>query len=453
MSERIYIGARYVPLIMGEWDNTNSYEPLSIVTYNGDSYTSRQGVPVGIPITNTTYWAKSADYNAQVAELAAEIDGFDSRLDDIEADNWVTTDRINDSAITTPKIADSSITSAKLAASTLELIEDEATEKAIEYAAPLHYYKDFGYLAIGDGWTAGANVNINDDYVTKLANLLGISNVYNYSASGSGFCKIGTDDNTFTTLAASAINTLTSSEKDNVHLVTVMGGLNDWRDGGFAYADMRDAASALANTLKSNFPNAYILFIPMCMPGYGTNGGVFQFERGIISGIKGHARAAWVSGAWSWLWGESTWINADNLTPTANGHSQLAYDIYKRMLNGGSTLYYDRNYTPTFLTGYSSDFANGNNIQFLNGMINMQGWNISYSNSIAANTNTQIGSIPAGACPLVDCIAPIYKANEIVGIIRLTNDGKIYIRATDTLAAGAIYASPISYIPCGKALH
>ena len=53
MTVREYIGARYVPLFMGDWDNTVSYEPLSIVNHQGDSYTSRQSVPVGIDISKS----------------------------------------------------------------------------------------------------------------------------------------------------------------------------------------------------------------------------------------------------------------------------------------------------------------------------------------------------------------------------------------------------------------
>ena len=73
MTVREYIGARYVPLFMGEWDNTESYEPLSIVTYQGDSYTSRQAVPIGIPITNTAYWVVTGNYNAQVEQYRQEV--------------------------------------------------------------------------------------------------------------------------------------------------------------------------------------------------------------------------------------------------------------------------------------------------------------------------------------------------------------------------------------------
>ena len=65
--QRKYVGARYVPLIMGEWDASATYEPLSVVLYNGRSYTSRTFVPAGIPLTNDVYWALSGDMSADVA--------------------------------------------------------------------------------------------------------------------------------------------------------------------------------------------------------------------------------------------------------------------------------------------------------------------------------------------------------------------------------------------------
>lgn len=70
---RQYIGARYIPLQGGAWDTTKEYAPLTVVYYQGASYTSRTYVPSGIDITNEVYWALSADYNAQVSAYRAEV--------------------------------------------------------------------------------------------------------------------------------------------------------------------------------------------------------------------------------------------------------------------------------------------------------------------------------------------------------------------------------------------
>lgn len=44
MANNIYIGNRYVPVFANpvEWDNLREYEPLTIVTYQGTSYTSKR---------------------------------------------------------------------------------------------------------------------------------------------------------------------------------------------------------------------------------------------------------------------------------------------------------------------------------------------------------------------------------------------------------------------------
>lgn len=81
-----YVGARYVPINAGAWDNTREYEPLTMVQYEGDTYTSKIYVPVGIAITNTNYWVKTGNFNQQVANLAQSLQQTDNRVQDVEGD-------------------------------------------------------------------------------------------------------------------------------------------------------------------------------------------------------------------------------------------------------------------------------------------------------------------------------------------------------------------------------
>lgn len=79
---RQYIGARYVPAFFenslgtAEWEAGVSYEPLTIVTYSGNSYTSKKPVPsnIGNPAANSAYWANTGNFNAQLAELTPLIE-------------------------------------------------------------------------------------------------------------------------------------------------------------------------------------------------------------------------------------------------------------------------------------------------------------------------------------------------------------------------------------------
>lgn len=67
-----YKGNRYVPKPCGVWTKEVEYEPLSIVTHEGASFTSKTIVPVGIEITNESFWVLSGNYNAQVEQYRQE---------------------------------------------------------------------------------------------------------------------------------------------------------------------------------------------------------------------------------------------------------------------------------------------------------------------------------------------------------------------------------------------
>lgn len=83
-----YIGARYVPLFADpmQWDPTKTYEPLTIVYNEGNSYTSRQYVPSGIQIDDDAYWALTGNYNAQIEQYRTEVARCDKRITSVEGD-------------------------------------------------------------------------------------------------------------------------------------------------------------------------------------------------------------------------------------------------------------------------------------------------------------------------------------------------------------------------------
>lgn len=87
-ANNVYIGARYVPKLVGEWDSTKetAYEPLIIVTYQGDSYTSRQYVPAGIDISNTEYWVLTGNFNGQIESFRLALEAVGNRANTIYMD-------------------------------------------------------------------------------------------------------------------------------------------------------------------------------------------------------------------------------------------------------------------------------------------------------------------------------------------------------------------------------
>lgn len=84
-----YVGARYVPKFADpiEWDTERGYESLTIVTYKGESYTSKCPVPPGIDIKNTRYWALTGAYNAQVEEYKNQVKDLSQQVTGFASDN------------------------------------------------------------------------------------------------------------------------------------------------------------------------------------------------------------------------------------------------------------------------------------------------------------------------------------------------------------------------------
>lgn len=102
VGRRQYVGARYVPLFGRkdessiEWDNTKPYEPLTIVLYQGNSYTSRTYVPTGVEITDTYYWANTGNYNAQVEMYRRETLALQEECNRIDLSKCTCFDTVQD---------------------------------------------------------------------------------------------------------------------------------------------------------------------------------------------------------------------------------------------------------------------------------------------------------------------------------------------------------------------
>ena len=81
MAIKKYIGARYAPQFMGAWDKTSAYAALSVVYTNEQSYVSRKSVPANTEITNTEFWIKSADWNAQVMQYNQNVEQYQANVE------------------------------------------------------------------------------------------------------------------------------------------------------------------------------------------------------------------------------------------------------------------------------------------------------------------------------------------------------------------------------------
>ena len=83
-ANNIYVGARYIPRIMGEYNNETAYEALDIVTSSGVGYISRQPVPAGTAVTNKEYWAMWGSGNALIDALTQRVSTNETNITTLE---------------------------------------------------------------------------------------------------------------------------------------------------------------------------------------------------------------------------------------------------------------------------------------------------------------------------------------------------------------------------------
>lgn len=200
---RQYVGARYVPKIMGEWNKALQYEALSVVTYLGNSFTSKVPVPANIDITNKTYWVNTANYNAQVEAYRKDVSQVKTDL------NNEIVNRKNDS-------------------------------------------KD-NILWIGDSYS----VNYNHKLPNGVRDMLNAKNWYEYSKGGAGFAGAWAGAN-FNDLIEQAKKEMSATQKEMIKHVYIVGGAND---SNFDWATLKPKVISTIQNAKNSFPNAEVCFI------------------------------------------------------------------------------------------------------------------------------------------------------------------------------------------------
>lgn len=95
MTTRQYIGARYIPVFADpvEWTDERTYEPLTMVQHLGETYMTKQAVPLGVQLPDTSqgeesndYWVHMSNWNAQVETYRQEVLQYNGRISTLEND-------------------------------------------------------------------------------------------------------------------------------------------------------------------------------------------------------------------------------------------------------------------------------------------------------------------------------------------------------------------------------
>ena len=358
MATRQYIGARYVPEFYdyngsANWRSGVEYEALTIVTVNGNSYTSKKPVPssVGSPENNPEYWVATGLYNQQVEAYRQLTLAVADRVTDVEGD--VTTLETDVSGLGTRlTTAEGDIDALETATSGLgtRLTTAEGDIDALE-ANIYSNKKPIGMkncVIIGDSYGSPSR---ESEWSTPLINLLGLTqNEYaRYCYGGSGFAR-DAGGYTFTGLLTLAYNDTSQDFRDNVTHIIVCGGANDTL---VSQSAVQNAISDFCDTANTYFPNAkvYIGFIGCTQDSsdiasyaetsnsYHNSGGDYVYLTNVDFVLR-----------------DRSLLIANDVHPNANGANELARNIWDALMCGCCDIYkYHKRYT---YTDYLSSQAN-----------------------------------------------------------------------------------------------
>lgn len=324
---RQYVGARYVPVFADslEWSDTIGYEPLTVVLHEGNSYTSRQSVPVGIDIGNATYWAETGNYNAQIEAYRREVQAYDGRI---------TANANAIAAETQARESEVSEAMADIAAETQARIDGD-NELALRIDSlskqtPVQDENGRNAVFIGDSFMAPTT-----SYPQKLAyftaQLMGWT-MHNYSYGGSGWVdEAGASMNFYHQIQKAAQQI--SIPVADVDYIVIGGGFNDWNDPTpLTYNQLYSAAIQTIKEARAQFPNAQIIAIPMMFRNYGVDTHMHDLYSAIVAGIVASGVAVKViKDAYMWQLG---FKNVDGVHPTVELYKIMAQHVASKAMGG-----------------------------------------------------------------------------------------------------------------------
>lgn len=324
---RQYVGARYVPVFADplEWSDAIGYEPLTVVLHEGNSYTSRQSVPVGIDIGNTTYWAETGNYNAQIEAYRQEVLAYDGRI---------TANANAIAAETHARESEVAEAMADIAAETQARVngDNELALRIDSLSKQTPVQGEIGRNAvfIGDSFMAPTT-----SYPQKLAyftaQLMGWT-MYNYAYVGSGWVDEADASMNFYHQIQKAAQQISIPVAD-VDYIVIGGGFNDWNDPTpLTYEQLYSAALQTVKEARAQFPNAQIIAIPMMFRNYGVDVHMHDLYSAIIAGVAASGVAVKViKDAYMWQLG---FKNVDGLHPTTELYKIMSQYVASKVMGG-----------------------------------------------------------------------------------------------------------------------
>lgn len=301
MATRQYIGARYVPKFYENSDGTSAwrsgviYEPLTIVTYNGNSYTSKKVVPatIGDPSSNPAYWVATGVFNEQVESIRQELEETEARVDET-------------------------------------------------FRTTLRTIGSRRFVIIGDSYAEGFTPDGNvTSWSAVMVSRLGLrADQYEILYRGGAGFSVAYQGKSFSDL----LNDSSISDPDTVTDIIVEGGYNEY---GQTWATVEPAIASFISIAKNKYPNAKV-WIGHC--GWKRDGqAIYQLSNSVHRYMLGCEKygAAYISNVQYALHDYFNAFASDGIHANQIGQYRIA-EITTDVILGGSGAIYGEYATPAF---------------------------------------------------------------------------------------------------------
>lgn len=331
-----YVGARYVPIFDGDWDKTKSYEPLVIVMWKGNSYTSKTYVPSNVEIDDKKYWANTGNYNAQVEDYKNIVKTFDDRIEknkDKINENRNLIENLNTNVETTIKQIQQDITkntdNIDKNKKEIERTNKENFERDVWLSAKAsNNLSDKNFILLGDSYNDGEGGIIGRGWGHYFAEFNKLKKYKSIQQRAGGYFAKGSQNadypnKKFWECIEIYANTLTDNERLDVDYIVVGGGYNDARDDVYDADGIIDGVTKFKQKCDEYFPNAKIWEIPLFNAGKITHWERIKGFDAVLFACQQNGIAC-TKNSISWLMGRSKYMASDEIHLSDDGYRLVA---------------------------------------------------------------------------------------------------------------------------------
>ena len=302
---------------------------------------------------------------------------------------------------------------------------------------PISLYKGKNLVVFGDSFSQPDIPNSEDEYwVKKVCQATGLIS-YNFAIAGAGF---GRSTNLLTSQLTTAQQQMTNEQKQNTSVVIMYAGYNDIVNDVTDEEILSNFISLVTNTHET-FPNAKIITAPFNW-GYGslTRDYNKKIERLLMKMIRDTAGfpITFLKMCRYWLLGVVSNFR-NEVHPSVNGFNIIASYMIGAIYGSSEHVSIGGTLTPAHGLQTIDDFT------FEDGIVNFV-FGVKFENELNDYSGEQYSDLHALLTPETDIIIPLYALDGQKGTLRLTNEGKGYLRNI-TVPADTWLLANISFTP------